>query len=79
MLGRCDQGEGDLKAGVNIQSLTPSQRSKYVTPVRTDLANFHKIVTPDDMSSAGMRYEFHRNETFRKEMKKWGPAHSSTY
>ena len=49
-----------LKAGVDIQSLTPSQRSKYVTPVRTDLANFHKSVTPDDMSSAGMRYEFHR-------------------
>jgi hypothetical protein len=34
-----------LKAEVDIQSLTPSQRSKYVTPVRTDLANFHTIVT----------------------------------
>ena len=65
-----------LQAGVNLKSLTTSQRKKFVAPARTDLAVFHEIVTPNDMSAAGMRTIFYNDATFRKEMKKWGPAHS---
>ena len=67
-----------LQAGVNLKSLTTSQRKKFVAPARTDLAVFHEIVTPDDMrhERRGHAYHFYNDATFRKEMKKWGPAHS---
>ena len=31
-----------------------------------DLANFHKVLTPDGMRNGGMRSEFHGNEVLRQ-------------
>ena len=63
-----------LKAGVDPKALTDKQR-KYVAPVRTDLVNFHQIVTPSDMSLGMQRSEAHSSKTFRQYMAKWGPEH----